>query len=307
MASTLRMFNALLASNLCIDSLPRERQYKRKIKLWGLRKNANAEDYSHIDALSRTKSRVPLEDAFMSRGIPITRKKIQRHLKHQYRSSNTAGLDISIEEPRVFEQIVASQVATTEPITSSKTRLQELERELDEKQRRIDALEASLNDLVPGSVLQNEVSPAPEIVAVRAANAKKVWKKVPIDRPFPCFVNSLEPNPFEQSFKNHSQANRETQENGKARVTSSLPKESKARRIHLLAESFQAQFPEVKIDPPPSAQLKKAAGTRSESQSLWPVTMIPEHTMPSNISEILEGTSMPLGPFQAMDPFCIIP
>lgn len=61
----------------------RERQYKRKIKLWNLRKNANLGDYSHVDQLMQSPSTVPLGDVFMSQGIPITNNKIRRYIKNK--------------------------------------------------------------------------------------------------------------------------------------------------------------------------------------------------------------------------------
>lgn len=56
----------------------RERQYKRKIKLWNLRKNANVGDYSHIDQLMWSPSKVP-------QGIPITDDKIRRYVRRKAR------------------------------------------------------------------------------------------------------------------------------------------------------------------------------------------------------------------------------
>ncbi|KAH8775284.1 hypothetical protein F5883DRAFT_640565 [Diaporthe sp. PMI_573] len=62
-----------------------ERQYKRRIKYWGLRKNAKSEDYSRVESLLGTSNTTGVEDIASSTGIPMTNKKIQRYIKSNRR------------------------------------------------------------------------------------------------------------------------------------------------------------------------------------------------------------------------------
>lgn len=302
----------------------RERQYKRKIKLWNLRKNANVGDYSHIDQLMQAPSKVPLGDVFMSQGIPITDDKIRRYVRHKgkevpaaagsqvspppasTRDPSTSGrLLVDDEAAHPWSPPIADETAPEPDNGSSTSRLMELLRELRQREdqianlrRKIELETKSMSNILernavglqdsldrgkrtgpqqttlqqpqtqphyytrtsqkqeeskgPGHVPPQQAAkaPAPEILAVREANAKKSWRTVTIN-------GAEETNPFEESFKAATQPNR-APAYARSRIDETfgpgawadvLPlaalRDGKARRTSLLGRQFRALYPEV--------------------------------------------------------------
>lgn len=303
----------------------RERQYKRKIKLWKLRKNANVGDYSHIDQLMQAPSKVPLGDVFMSQGIPITDDKIRRFVRHKGKKvpaaaeSQVSPPPASTRDPSTSGTLLADDEAahswspptadetTPEPDNSSPTsRLMELSRQLRQSYEQIADLKLEIElermsnvpkreaagsqdsldrgkrtgpqkttqqqprtqphynirtsqkqdeSKSPGHVPHQQAvkaakAPAPEILAVREANAKKSWRTVTIN-------GADETNPFEESFKAAMQPNRATA-HAQLRIDEpfdpgawadvlppAAPVGGKARRTNLLGRQFRALYPEV--------------------------------------------------------------
>lgn len=303
----------------------RERQYKRKIKLWNLRKNANVGDYSHItDQLMQAPSKVPLGDVFMSQGIPITDDKIRRYVRHKGKKVPAAAESqvppppASTRDPSTSGRVLADDPAahpwspptadetTPEPDNGSSTsRLMELERQAEQGEKQLRRLRAEIamirmsnerkrdaagsQDILdrgkrtgpqqttqqqprtqphyhirtsqkqdeskgPGHVPPQQAvkaakAPAPEILAVREANAKKSWRTVTIN-------GAEETNPFEESFKAAMQPNRAAADAqlwidkfGPGAWADLLPPaapvDGKARRTNLLGRQFRALYPEV--------------------------------------------------------------
>lgn len=240
----------------------RERQYKRKIKLWNLRKNANLGDYSHVDQLMQSPSTVPLGDVFMSQGIPITNNKIRRYMKHKglkapatteshistppdgtgdhpVRSPKddeaTHNLSPSIDDEKdpkpdkrrpssKLMELLAQLRQQEDHIAKLKVqiqgetaRLSKRRHDVDKHRRDVDIRasqktgEPQQAPAAPAAPAPPAVSappaasaappvPAPEILAVREANAKKEWRTVTI-RDLQLQPYRQEPNPFEEAFK----------------------------------------------------------------------------------------------------------
>lgn len=320
----------------------RERQYKRKIKLWNLRKNANVGDYSHIEQLIQAPSKVPLGDVFMSQGIPITDDKIRRYVRHKGRKvpsaaeSQVSPPPASTRDPSTSGRLLADDEAahpwspstadetTPEPDNGSSTsRLMELMRQLRQSYKQISNLKLEIElervsnkrkrdaagpqdsldrgqrtgpqqttqqqprtqpnyhirtsqtqeeSKGPGHVPPQQAekaakAPAPEILAVREANAKKSWRTVTIN-------GAEETNPFEESFKAAMQPNRATA-HAQLRIDEpfgpgawadvlppAAPADGKARRTNLLGRQFRALYPEVE------SSVAVAAVTASEPDDL---------------------------------------
>lgn len=319
----------------------RERQYKRKIKLWNLRKNANVSDYSHIDQLMQAPSKVPLGDVFMSQGIPITNDKIRRYVRHKgkkvpaaaesqvspppasRRDHPTSGRLLADDEAAHPWSPPTADETTPEPDNGSPTsRLMKLLRELRQREDQVanlrlkiefetkrvsnilerdaagpqDSLDRgkrarpqqttqqqprtqphyhirtsqkqeeskSPGDVQPQQAVKAAKAPAPEILAVMEANAKKSWRTVTIN-------GAEETNPFEESFKAAMQPNRATAHaqlgidepfgpGARADVLlPAAPVDGKARRTNLLGKQFRALYPEVE---------SSAAVTASEPDDL---------------------------------------
>lgn len=320
----------------------RERQYKRKIKLWNLRKNANVGDYSHIDQLMQAPSKVPLGDVFMSQGIPITDDKIRRYVRHKgkkvpaaaesqvppppasTRDPSTSGRLLADDEAAHLWSPPTADETTPEPDNGSSTsRLMELERQATQSEEQLLNLRREIALIMmsnarkrdaagpkdsldrgkrtgpqqttrqqprtqphfhirtsqkqdeskgPGHVPPQHAAkaakaPAPEILAVREANAKKSWRTVTIN-------GAEETNPFEESFKAAMQPNRATAY-AQLRIDEpfgpgawadvlppAAPVDGKARRTNLLGRQFRALYPEVE------SSAAVAAVTASEPDDL---------------------------------------
>lgn len=336
----------------------RERQYKRKIKLWNLRKNANVGDYSHIDQLMQSPSKVPLGDVFMSRGIPITDDKIRRYVRHKgkkvleagesqvspppasTRDHSTSGRVLADDEAaHPWSPSIADETTPEPDNGSSKSRLMELLRELRKREEQIvnlrlnieletkrvsDILERDaagpqdsldrgkrtrpqqttlqqpqtqphyhirssreqeeskgLGHVPPQQAVKAAKAPAPEILAVREANAKKSWRTVTIN-------GAEETNPFEESFKAAMQPNRATAHT-QLRIDEpfgpgawadvlppAAPVDGKARRTNLLGRQFRALYPELESS-------ATAAATASEPEggfAIFSEVFIPMPTPP---------------------------
>lgn len=277
----------------------RERQYKRKIKLWNLRKNANLGDYSHVDQLMQSPSTVPLGDVFMSQGIPITNDKIRRYMKHKgQKAPATAESHIStppdgtgdhparspkdteattdekkdpepekrrsssklmelLEQLRQQEDHIAKLKLQIQEETA---RLSKRRHDVDKRRNDVDVRESQQATTAPAAP-----APAPEILAVREANAKKEWRTVTI-RDLQLQPYRQEPNPFEEAFRAAVKPDRAAADafglslftlpddffsilefpRGDTDDTQPLaaPLDGKAKRTNILARQFRALHPE---------------------------------------------------------------
>jgi hypothetical protein len=195
----------------CALIVHRERQYKRKIKLWDLRKNATVGDYSHIDQLRQSRSRVPLGDVFLSRGIPITNKKIRRYMRYKgqkapeptegqvspppdrTRGSSSRPAQDDDEAAHPWSLSTADKTSSEPDKGRSSSRLAELLRQCTQGEDEIANLKLQMQvrqdqvaDLKRRIQLETAISklpqkdPAPEILAVREANSKQEWRAVTI-------------------------------------------------------------------------------------------------------------------------------
>lgn len=335
----------------------RERQYKRKIKLWNLRKNANVGDYSHIDQLMQAPSKVPLGDVFMSQGIPITDDKIRRYVRHKGQKvpaaaeSHVSPPPASTRDPSTSGRLLAddeaahpwspptADEATPEPDNGSSTsRLMELLREVRQREDQIANLRlkieletkrvsnilerdaAGLQDSLdqgkhtrpqqttqqqprtqphyhtrtsqkqkeskgpghytPQQAVKATKAPAPEILAVREANAKKSWRTVTIN-------GAEETNPFEESFKAAMQPNRATA-HAQLRIDEpfgpgawadvlppAAPLDGKARRTNLLSRQFRALYPELESSATAAATASEPEGGFAIFSEGWMPTPTP--------------------------------
>lgn len=116
----------------------------------------------------------------------------------------------------------------------------------------------------PQQAVKAAKAPAPEILAVREANAKKSWRTVTIN-------GAEETNPFEESFKAAMQPYRATA-HAQLRIDEpfgpgawadvlapAAPVDGKARRTNLLSRQFRALYPELESS-------ATAAATASEPE-----------------------------------------
>lgn len=282
----------------------RERQYKRKIKLWNLRKNANLGDYSHVDQLMQSPSTVPLGDVFMSQGIPITDDKIRRYMKHKgqkapvttesHISTPPDGTGDHPDRSPKDDEATTDEKKDPEPdkrrpssklmelleqlrqqedhiaklklqIQDETARLSKRRHDVDKRRNDVDVRESQQATTAPAAPAAP--APAPEILAVREANAKKEWRTVTI-RDLQLQPYRQEPNPFEEAFKaavkpgrpapppfalscfDHNEGDGFFSLTGFLRGDSddtqplAAPSDGKAKRTNILARQFRALHPE---------------------------------------------------------------
>lgn len=136
-------------------TVDREKQYKTKIKLWDLRKNSNAREYSRVEKGIKSLSSGPLRSACKLRGKSPRAKKIRRCLrKDGNEGQTTTEGDVSSPAEYAGGHLTLSLRSDDEPINSpspsitaettptpdercSTNKLTRLFRELSEKEDRI--------------------------------------------------------------------------------------------------------------------------------------------------------------------------